>query len=321
MLMTRPRSVPRFSRLALLLIPGLFFAFSAPVRAQSGSTTTAGSAAPERRFALTFTSGASWSPSSIEVHQGLVLFKAWINGRDATVLLDNGAANTFVNAGFIRRAGGSPGQDSYSAQTGSTTLQGYPVKDVTFVVPNQVRIAGTLVALDLAPFSKIVGRPIDAVLGADVMRHLAVMVRPIDKTLYLVRTGKMTPKNGARASVIPIIEGNNVEAAINGKPVRLAIDLGSNGIIQLSRQAWSQVIPAQTATSTQQVSGGDGVVQALKAVSNASFQLGAVRADNVTVTTGATLPVETQGLLGTAFLSKFNIILDLGQKKLILPPL
>ncbi|KQN33074.1 hypothetical protein ASE88_03855 [Sphingomonas sp. Leaf38] len=153
------------------------------------------------------------------------------------------------------------------------------------------------------------------------MRHLAVMVRPIDKTLYLVRTGKMTPKNGARASVIPIIEGNNVEAAINGKPVRLAIDLGSNGIIQLSRQAWSQVIPAQTATSTQQVSGGDGVVQALKAVSNASFQLGAVRADNVTVTTGATLPVETQGLLGTAFLSKFNIILDLGQKKLILPPL
>jgi hypothetical protein len=59
----------------------------------------------------------------------------------------------------------------------------------------------------------------------------------------------------------------------------------------------------------------------LKAVSNASFQLGAVRADNVTVTTGATLPVETQGLLGTAFLSKFNIILDLGQKKLILLPL
>ena len=275
-----------------------------------------GSPPTARRFALSLVQGAAWSPTPIEVHRGLILFRAVLNGRDATVLLDNGAANSFVDRRFVDPSGTAPRGAPYVASTGAGVLRGHAVDGVTLTVPNQLDIKGTLIALDLAPFSRIVGRPIDAVLGADALDQLAVMIRPADRTLYLTASGKMTPRSGAKAFSLPMSAAGRISAQINDEPVLLAVDLGSNGAIRLSDAAFARVLgPAATNRRTA-AANADGQVRTA-ATADAAFTLGPVRA-NIPVAAGGVLPSGLDGRLGMAFLSKFTIILDQRQQRLTL---
>ena len=153
-------------------------------------------------------------------------------GHPATVLLDNGTDRTVADAGFAQRAGIALRNSSLAASTGQSRFAVQLVEEASLTLPHTLTAQGEIPAIDLARMSRALGRPIAPVIGGDLLNRVAVMVRPSKQRLAIVGSGGITP--GAGAAVIPVENGNQVKAEIDGKLVHLKIDLGFRGAIRLN---------------------------------------------------------------------------------------
>ena len=270
-----------------------------------------------RPLMLHFAQGREWAPVPYEAVKGDILFQATVNGRPASVLLDNGTERTLVDAGFAQRLGIGLRAFTGQAVTGASTRLAMSGTDtVTMEAPHAFTIKGPLVAIDLTPMSTALGRRVDAVLGADMLDHFAVMIQPGKRLLSLAASGNITGQAGT--VVVPLIEGNLIEAEINGQPVRLRVDLGFNGVIRLTDAAWQRAFPAGSTGAGSQTT-ADGVTRITRS-GRAELRIGDVRARNVAVDSGYAPDGASQGLLGNGFLSRGTSVLDVKKKQLMLVP-
>jgi hypothetical protein len=151
-------------------------------------------------------------PVLFERFRNEVMFKAWINGVEANVLLDNGAGVTMLDEAFAQKAGLALGVADTRLATGSAIMTSRRVNNMRFEIPLHLTISGTQHAVDLQPMSRMLGRRIDAVLGGDMLDKLTVAVLVSEQHL-------------------PLVDGNKVEALLENLPIRLKVDLGSNELM------------------------------------------------------------------------------------------
>ncbi|MES2097182.1 MAG: hypothetical protein V4459_10535 [Pseudomonadota bacterium] len=281
--------------------------------AQPVSPIRAGKA-PEQTLAVRLVQGEGWAPLPYEPVKGVILLQAEILGQQGTVLLDNGTDRTLVDVHFAQRAGISLVDSRIGANTGLTRLSVLLAKGVTLTLPHTLTAQGEMPAIDLAPMSAALGRPIAAVIGGDLLDRVAVMVRPGKRQVAIVGSGGITP--GAGAIVIPVAKGNQVEAEINGRLVHLKIDLGSNGAVRLTDAAFDRVNAAAVVSSGGSRTGADGIMRTTRAI-RADVRVGAVSAKNVSIDSGYAQS-GADGLLGNGFLSHADMILDLQKGQLVL---
>jgi predicted aspartyl protease len=266
---------------------------------------------------LHFAQGADWAPLPYEVVRGDILFQATINGRPATVLLDNGTARTVIDAGFARTAGIALSGSASRAVTGAATRMETQATDrVTLAAAHAFTITGSLVALDLKPMSAALGREVDAVLGGDMLDNFAVMIQPAKRTVSLAPSGSISV--GADAIVVPIIDGNVVEAELNGQPVRLKVDLGFNGAIRLTNAAWQSTFAAGSVSTPGSQTTADGVTHVTQAA-RAELRIGRIRLRDVPTDSGYSSD-GADGLLGNGFLLRGTSVLDVKKRQLMLVP-
>jgi len=259
-----------------------------------------------------------WAPVPYELSHGVILLKATINGQPITMLLDNGTSDTMIDEGYARRNGIPIGKPTKSAVTGvSTTLSTRRTDSVQLGVPHALTITGPLIAMDLTTMSKALGQQIAAVLGADVLDHIAFMVRPDQQKVVLIGSGGITV--GPGALTVPLLDGHQIDATVNGIPVKLEVDFGSNGVVSLNDPAWRRAIPAGAAIETGSHISADGVNR-VEQRTKGELRVGSASVRDAPIDNGYTRTDKGDGLLGNGFLSKAGVIVDVQEKKLILIP-
>jgi predicted aspartyl protease len=257
---------------------------------------------------LHFETGAGWAALSYESVRGEILFQATVNGRPATVLLDNGTDRTVIDTSFARRNGIELRDASARAVTGAGTSRATRIADnVTLAAPHAFSVAGSLTALDLQPMAEALGRRVDVILGADMLDHFAIMIQPAKRLLSLAPSGSITA--GDEGIVVPLLDGNKVEAEIDDHKVRLKVDLGFNGVVRLTDAAWRQAFPNIEAGVAGSQTTADGAVRATRSA-RAALRLGRVLARAVPIDSGHVADGSYDGLLGTGFLARGTTVLD-----------
>ncbi|KTF68261.1 aspartyl protease family protein [Sphingomonas sp. HT-1] len=283
---------------------------------ESVSASRPGRAAAALRLRLA--DPADRAPMAYDTARNNILFQATINGRPATVLLDNGADQTLVDRGFAERAGIGLRASARRVVTSAMTQVATATTDpVTLEATRSFRVHGAMVALDLRPVEKALGRQVDAVLGSDVLDHFAVLIDPRSRRLSFHQGGSAKPMPGT--TVLPIAAGSIVAAELNEQKVGLRIDLGYSGVIRLSDAAWRRVVPAGSPTRDGSQTSADGTTRATR-VGQAALRMGTVRIERVPVDSGYVPEGKASGLLGNGFLSRGPFILDLKGRQLLLLP-
>jgi len=270
--------------------------------------------AREQTFAVHLMQGDAWAPLPYEQVKGVILLQALVFGHPATVLLDNGTDRTVVDAGFAQRADIALLNSRLGASTGQSRLSVGLLQEASLTLPHTLTAQGQMPAIDLAPMSKALGRPIAAVIGGDLLNRVAMMVRPGKQQLAIVGSGGITP--GAGAEVIPVENRNQVKAEINGKPVQLKIDLGFSGAIRLTDSVFDSLSAADSASLSGSQTSANGVTRATRMV-KADLRIGSVTAKSTPIESGYAQS-GADGLLGNGFFSQFDTILDLQKGQLVL---
>lgn len=267
-------------------------------------------------FEVTYVGDADgWAPIPFERFKNEIFIKAKINGAEANVLIDNGTGNSQIDQDFARKIGLKIGKSIEPSNTGNALIPRALTDKVVFDIPHHVRISGGMTSASLRSFSSLMGRQVDAILGGDLLKSMAMFVQTSTNQLFLVPSGKIKPNGGI---TIPLVNESEVEVTIDGKPARLYIDFGSNSEIMLSDDAWSRLIPSGNSVKEGHHAGGDGLLRSALHSDGHTLQIGGVTARGVDIFKTGKNPVGSDGLLGQGFFSHFDVIFDHNSKFLTL---
>lgn len=280
--------------------------------ASAAPQTTPAPASQGETLRLTLTI-ADWQPLSFEILRGVILIQATLNGRPATLLVDNGSARTLVDRAAAAQAGLRLSARSGSLQIGSARMTTHLAEGLALDMPHVLAIHGSLPAADLSGMSAALGRPIAGVLGGDVLDRLAVLIRPTEKTIGLVASGGVNPPTNAPR--VPVVAGR-VTAIVGNHLVRLAIDLGFNGAVRLTDGAWAALPGAAVASDRTDATGVGHATQ----VKRATFALGNVTTPDLPVDSGFPDLEGVDGLLGYGFFSHAVTAIDVTRGWLVVLP-
>ncbi|NML13078.1 hypothetical protein HHL08_23610 [Sphingobium sp. AR-3-1] len=295
----------------------------------TSSTAIAQNAPPplqtEQQATLTYVShiayvgrSEGWTPLTFERFQGLIFFQGKINGVPATIALDNGFSHTTVDAAFARRIGLTIRETDKAARTGTGEVPFGIAESVSIEAPNQLRLDGAAAIVDFSAVSARMQHRLDAVLGGDLLGQLAISIHPSQNILMLVPSGSATPRAGMHSREIPLVAGDQIEGQINGQPVRLQIDLGSNGVVTLSDAAWQRIFPDDSKATRADSTRIEGVNLVGRRITGNTLSFSGTKIEGAPVDNSGPLPGSQDGLLGQGILSTVDFILDIPAKKLIL---
>lgn len=249
-------------------------------------------------------------PAPYELANDRMVVKARVAGRAVWALLDNQAERSLIDARFASDAGFRIDPPSGTVKTSFGEIPKRRVSDVPILIPGQFEMrAPAIAAADLKLLSQAVGREISYVIGGDMFGLFALLIDPGKGTFQIERGG--SAKVSDALLPIPLREGSGrFEATINGKPVTLAIDLGSRAALRLSAEAWTRIAP--------QIAGAHPTMTGTARATGVT--IGPVTGTDVDVEIGPLLGEQADGVVGMGFLKRYLVVLDLQQNKLWLAP-
>lgn len=260
------------------------------------------------------------APVSFELFHGIVLFRVKLAGRDAWMMLDNGAEHSLIDAALLEPLGiKSAESKGRTMRTPTGTVVPYRIAlDVPLVIPGQLEGRIPMAAVDLKSFSTLAGRPIDAVLGADLL-HASILSLDVGRGVL-----QLLPR-GAKADLpvqpISLTKGKSqFEVVIGGQPVTLTIDLGYVGDLSLSPDAWARVRPPDAKMETRSVGHIDGKAVSVDHATLPSIAIGGVDRKNVGVDIRPIPARDGDGWIGMGLMSQFVVVMDVTGGKLWLAP-
>ena len=120
---------------------------------------------------------------------------------------------------------------------------GTAVSAVKLEIPGQVSALLPMVAIDLSIISKILGEPIDFILGGDILRQRALSLDIAGRRLKLGPSG-IAP-SGYKGTPVKLIRSTPFFTVwIDGRPITALLDFGSNSDIDLTPEIWAKIEPA-----------------------------------------------------------------------------
>jgi hypothetical protein len=260
------------------------------------------------------------APLSIELFRGIVLFKVKLAGRDAWMMLDNGAEHSLIDAALLEPLGiKSEESRGRTMRTPTGTVVPYRIAlDVPLVIPGQLDGKIPMSAVDLKTFSDLAGHTIDAVLGADLLNASVLSLDVERRVLQLLPRGA---KADLPVAPIPLTRGKaQFEATIGGQPLSMTIDLGYVGDLSLSPDAWARIGPPDAKKETRIVGHIDGQGLSVDHASLPSISIGGIERKNIDVDIRAIPARDGDGWIGMGLMSQFVVVMDVTGGKLWLAP-
>jgi predicted aspartyl protease len=252
---------------------------------------------------------------------GVVLVAATVEGQSATLLLDTGAERSCLDTRFAAQLRlGSASVERIRQPYATVTAGSIRIEDIEIDSFHLQHME--LLSSDLSSTSLAAGVPIDGILGSDVLRHFAVRIDFSSGSTQF----QMNTSVPARGVVVTLQSTNNlyfVPLNIQGTPVRLLLDTGTNGS-SVSSHAWSAITMhwrPQTMLNGVRSSGGS---ESAKFVLIPNVDIGGATSRNVPLRVqsqtrdGLFADANFDGLLGTDVLRQFIVTLDLANNRMYL---
>lgn len=255
----------------------------------------------------------AWTADS----DGVLRFNAVVSGRPVNAMADTGATLTALDRGFAETLGAKVEASAQGIPVvgtgGPATAYPGPTIDLTFPSYTIERLPTAI--LDLASLRAAGGRPIDMMLGLDVLGSGALELDLAEHGWRLWPSGVQS--QGAETAPLRRSESGFyafVTIPVGTRPLRLWIDTGSMAGLRLTAAA-AETVEAlkqgrRTSLATQGVNGV--LVETLVIPSRLSF--GAVELSEVPVAIGGegsnAHPEEFDGMIGLGLLQRLHAVLD-----------
>lgn len=299
------------------MLVALGFASALPQEANAQRTAEPQSYSVEVKFP----SKSEQAPAPTEIVDGHILFHAKLMGQDALVMIDNGAFPSVIDSSFAARVGREIEEHDGVITTVHGTVPKRIVRNVSFSVPGVIEIqAGAIAVADLSPILQSDGRRVDTIFGADYLRSLALIFQSSRKSFRLAPGGGINIPPAF--PVIPIVGEKPTVAVVAGQTtLHLALDLGDNGAMSLSRSAWERVGPLGQSLTQTTVMGLDGQPVLVDRGVLPAVAMGRLKRENVPVRiVPDVVGQQIDGRLGFGFLIDTDFIMDIKAGKLVIVP-
>lgn len=255
---------------------------------------------------------------------GLIEIPGRIAGQDIRVVVDSGAQFSAIDRSLAQTLG--------LERAATLPMMAYGVSGdptLTHTVKLDLALPGLSVAgmraavLDLAHLSQVTGRGFSLLLGRDVLRELVLDVDfPLSRVSFHQPDAFAAPRD-AQAAPLKLVGGAPmIPVRIeDGAAIDVMVDTGATGLLAVSAataETAGLLAPGRQVRSAHSVSLGglslDRVVTARR-VEIAGVSLSNVGVQIYSPSVRGAIP---PGLLGTAFLRRFRMALDLGGGRLFL---
>lgn len=273
---------------------------------------------------VAFDSGDRTAWIALPQRGGLIEIPGQIAGRDIRVVVDSGAQFSAIDRALAETL---ELNDTATLPMLAYGVSGAP--SLTHTVKLDLALPGLSVVgmraavLDLANLSQISGRGFSLLLGRDVLREVVVDIDFPLRRVAFQAPGRYAPPRDAQAAPLKLVGGAPmIPVRIeDGPPIDVMVDTGATGVLALSVQAAEAaglLTPGREVSSAHSVSLGGLSVDRL--VTARRVEIAGVSLSNVGVqiyapSAPAAIP---SGLLGTGFLRRFRMALDLGNGRLFL---
>ena len=266
---------------------------------------------------VNFNVGEARKPVKFERIEGLIVFRAQVQGKDVWAVLDNLSDGSLLDTSFAQSVGLPMSAPVGRVRTQNGALERRWIDSVAIVVPGQISMITRLSSTDLGFFRRATGRQIVLIVGKELFDSLAFVVHR-NGSFEIAPSGSVNVSAGVES--LQLGQGRPLLLAkINGTDVVLAIDLRFNGDVSLSEAAWKRVVPSGSSSKTIVSGQADGQLVRRSASTLPNFSLGSTTLSAVEVTQGISIE-GADGLLGTGVLSQFTFALDVKAGKLWLIP-
>lgn len=255
-------------------------------------------------------------PVHFELLNGVLVFRATIGGKEVWAILDNRLESSLIDAGFAQTAGISLGQEIGPMRTPTGSLPRRLTSYVQVIVPGQVAINTRLSAVDLSFLAKATGRPIALALGREYFGNLLFLIKPSNHTFQLGPSG--ADLNVAAGTTLIALQSDRPKlgVVIDGVALQVTLDLGYNGAIALSDDAWARAGLDKLSSIERKSAHLEGTVFTVPHVTVPSVKVGARRFANVDVSKQPVLADDGDGMIGLGFLAQSDFALDIKAGKL-----
>jgi predicted aspartyl protease len=274
--------------------------------------------------ALIILSGARIKPADAQSHNvdGTFLVEARINGNSAVLLIDTGAERSLLDREFAKRLGLRPVEVvniQRPDSEGRTEVVLVTDLDIQSVHSSSIKMTTD----DLAASSGALGVHIDGVLGNDVLRNFRVT---LDYSAGSVTFGPLSAiHHGVPTKLLRIENRYFVHLSSDGVSLTFLLDTGTN-FSALSSSGWSRLNQNKKELPTIDGVRSSGTSATSKLVCIQQMSIGHASYENVPMrvqpptSAGIFANLDVSGLLGSDFLRRFVVSLDLANDYLYLSP-
>jgi hypothetical protein len=255
---------------------------------------------------------------SFEMADGVMTVRVRIGDYDVWALVDNGIETSMIDLGLARKAGLAltPAGMLHS----ETGLVGHwRTPPASFTIPGLMAVTMPLSAADLGPMSRIGGREFGMVIARDLLSNLTLVVAN-GQSHFLLMPGNPDTMPAAMPSVPLTGKRPTMPITINGRTMQVALDMGMNGALVLSPQAWARVGHADAVFRNQLESHVEGQPYETRETSLPAVKIASLTASDVKVVVRPLAAEFADGIVGMGLLSRFDLMLDLKAGRLWLTP-
>lgn len=256
-------------------------------------------------------------PSPADLSRGIILVKGTVNGKAGWIIVDTGTNRTVVNTAFLRRIGTAIEETDARVETGLTSSRAGAAKGAEFSVTDQFRFTADLAAVDLSAIEQQLGRPVAGILGLDLLENIAFVVSRRRDEIMFAKSGAINPR---RPTAQRFAVANGIVAgAVDGSPVRLKLDTGSNDELSLNPAIWDTLADPDAKTTPTTSTDAFGTVLRTKSIDEVELAIGTY-SRTLPATRRPTPDAQADGLLGFAFFESGSTLFDLGQNLIVYLP-
>jgi hypothetical protein len=253
-----------------------------------------------------------WQSFSLITGDTIVL-PVSVAGISVDAVLDSGSAASIVSSSLAARLGlASTEQMTIRGIGGRASVQ--LARNVEFVLAGLPRHLPLVVIADLGTVSSALGRPVDVVLGEDVLAERCLALDFESRRISIGESGTFSGGRGWQS--ISVAHGSNrellVAASVAGLPdTRMVFDLGSSTALMLARAyVEDHRLLDGIRQSTAAIGGVDGIRLAAAFMVN-EVKLGGFPVRSVpTLAPSSWLSKSALGSIGFPLISQFDVVLD-----------
>ena len=248
-----------------------------------------------------------------------IVFPITIEGKPAEAWLDSGAGASVVDAAFARQLGlelGGP----IKAHGVSGDVADVHLSKADLVAGDLAMPGRRVVVMDLSAVQRLVGRPVQVLLGRDVFDEAIVRVDFVAHRIALLPRQGFQPPPGAPLPLKRSGDLRSVPIKVAGVEMPAILDLGNAGGLLIDQEfaAHYGLLDGRKASTTLGV-GADGAHEETQTTVD-RLELGGVSLDGVPTTATADLSSKAPANIGLQVLSRFRLTIDFAGDRIWLSP-